>query len=252
MNDISIASLFNNYFEVIPANTDKLIEKVYHIRHQVYCEELGFEDKKANHLEFDEYDLRSSHCLLFHKASQSYAGCARLILADGHDPEAKFPFEVTTGDLLNWDFNNPDHLRRKYGECSRVAITSQFRRRRGETNTPDGGSEAIENSQMDARRRFPSVALGLYLASTAIAIEKELEGVFVIMELRLARQLRRLGFMFEQVGDAVKHRGERAPFIINISEIPNTLKPDYLQLLNHIQDQVHSNTHVISAHNEQL
>lgn len=253
MNDISITSLFDSYFQVIPATTDKLIEKVYNIRHQVYCEELEFEDKRASHLEFDEYDLRSSHCLLFHKASQTYAGCVRLILGDKDDPDAKFPFEATCSNQLNFEFESPTiHKRTRYGETSRLAITSRFRRRRGETRSADGGSEAIDNSNMDERRRFPSVALGLYLAATAIAMEKKLEGVFAMMEPRLARQLRRFGFMFNQVGEIIEHRGERAPFIINISEIPNTLKSDYLQLLNHIQDQVHSNTHVISAHNEQL
>ena len=83
-------------------------------------------------------------------------------------------------------------------------------------------------------------------------MEKKLEGVFAMMEPRLARQLRRFGFMFNQVGEIVEHRGERAPFIIKISEIPDTLKPDYLALLTHIQDQIHSSREVISLHNERL
>ncbi len=249
MNDISTTSLFDRYFQVVPATTDKLIEKVYNIRHQVYCEELEFEDKRSSHLEFDEYDLRSFHCLLFHKPSQTYAGCVRLILGDKDDAAAKFPFESTCRNQLNFEFESPTTQKRiGYGETSRLAITSQFRRRRGETSSPDGGSEAIDNSKDDERRRFPSVALGLYLAATAVAMDKQLEGVFAMMEPRLARQLRRFGFMFEQVGEIIEHRGERAPFIINISEIPNTLKPDYLQLLNHIQDQVHSSTQAISAY----
>ncbi len=245
MNDISIASLFDQYFSVIPANTEQLIKKVYNIRHQVYCEELGFEAKRANHLEFDDYDLRSSHCLLFHKPSQTYAGCVRLIMADPHESEAKFPFEITTGTHLKWGTEPPTELERcHYAETSRLAITSQFRRRRGETTTPDGGSEAIENASTDERRSFPSVALGLYLAATAIAIDKNLEGVFAIMEPRLARQLRRFGFLFEQVGEIIDHRGKRAPFIINTKQVSTTLKAEYLELLTNIQHQVHSNTQI--------
>lgn len=245
MNDISIASLFDRYFSVVPANTELLIKKVYNIRHQVYCEELGYEAERANHLEFDEYDLRSSHCLLFHKPSQSYAGCVRLIMAAPDDNDAKFPFEVSSGKQLKWGIAPPtDHERHKYGETSRLAITSKFRRRRGETKSPDGGSEAIDNSTADERRSFPSVALGLYLAATAIAIDKDLEGVFAIMEPRLARQLRRFGFLFEQVGDSINHRGIRAPFLINTKQVSNTLKAEYLELLTNIQNQVHSNTQI--------
>ena len=245
MNDISIASLFDQYFSVIPANTELLIKKVYSIRHQVYCEELGFEAERANHLEFDEYDLRSSHCLLFHKPSQTYAGCVRLIMADPHDTEARFPFEITSGTQLKWGAEPPtDYDRHKYAETSRLAITAQFRRRRGETRSPDGGSEAIENASTDERRSFPSVALGLYLAATAIAIDRNLEGVFAIMEPRLARQLRRFGFLFEQVGDVIDHRGKRAPFIINTQQVSTTLKAEYLELLTNIQGQIHSDTQI--------
>ncbi len=253
MTDTSITSLFNQYFSVVPADSEGLIKEVYRIRHQVYCEELGFEEQHTNHLEFDEYDLHSAHCLLLHKASQSYAGCVRLILGDKNNPEAKFPFEITTGEHLEWDFNKPpSHSRIKYGETSRLAITSQFRRRRGESKSADGGSEGIDNSADDERRRFPSVALGLYLAATAIALNKQLEGVFAIMEPRLARQLRRFGFIFNQVGEAVEHRGLRAPFIINTREVPETLKPEYLELLKNIQQQLNSPTQTTSLHNERL
>jgi len=245
MNDISITSLFDQYFSVIPANTEQLIKKVYNIRHQVYCEELGFEAERANHLEFDEYDLRSSHCLLFHKPSQTYAGCVRLIMVPPHDTDVKFPFEITSGTHLKWGIEPPtEHERYRYAETSRLAITAQFRRRRGETKSPDGGSEAIENANADERRNFPSVALGLYLAATAIAIDKDLEGVFAIMEPRLARQLRFFGFLFEQVGEIIDHRGKRAPFLINTKQVSKTLKAEYLELLTNIQNQVHSNTQI--------
>lgn len=239
MIEPSIAALFDNYFSVIPANSEELIKKVYHIRHQVYCEELGYEAQRANHLEFDDYDLRSIHCLLFHKPSQTYAGCIRLILADHYNATAKFPLEHVCNNKFSWDLDTPTRgARHKYGEISRLAITSNFRRRRGEAQFPDGGSEAIDDPDRDERRRFPSVALGLYVAITAMGLNQGLEGVFAMMEPRLARQLRRFGILFEQAGDTVEHRGTRAPFYISKENLFNNLKPEFMELLYNIQNQL--------------
>lgn len=239
MNEPSIAALFDNYFSVIPANTEELIKKVYNIRHQVYCDELGYEPQKANHLEFDDYDLRSIHCLLFHKPSQTYAGCIRLILADNYDSAAKFPLENACKDKFHWNFDDSTgNNRRKYGEISRLAITANFRRRRGEASSPDGGSEAISDPDGDERRHFPSVALGLYVAITSMGLNQGLDGVFAMMEPRLARQLRRFGILFEQAGETIEHRGIRAPFYISRENLFNNIKPEFLKLLNNIKYQL--------------
>ncbi len=237
MNHTSITSLFDHYFSVVPADTEELIKEVYRIRHQVYCEELGFEEQRANHLEFDDFDLHSSHCLLFHKASNNYAGCVRLVLTNDDSPEFKFPFEHTC--QVNDDFQLlSEQPRSRFGEISRLAITADFRRRRGEATKPDGGSESIDASNDDERRRFPSVALGLYIAITAMGLKQGLEGVFAMMEPRLARQLRRFGFHFDQVGDTVEHRGKRAPFFISRESLFNKLKPELIELLDNIQHQL--------------
>lgn len=239
MNNTSIASLFDQYFSVIPADTEDLIKAVYNIRHQVYCEELGFEQQRANRLEIDDYDLHSSHCLLHHKSSNSYAGCVRLVLASNDNPEFKFPFEQTC--KVSNDFSLfKEQPRRKFGEISRLAITANFRRRRGESNRPDGGSDSIDASNEDERRRFPSVALGLYIAITAIGLEQGLEGVFAMMEPRLARQLRRFGFYFTQIGDTVEHRGLRAPFFIDKQALFDNLRPEFRELLDSIQTGISS------------
>ncbi len=243
MNNTSTTSLFDHHFSVVPANTEQLIETVYSIRHQVYCEELGFEEQRANHLEFDEHDLHSLHCLLYHKASKSYAGCVRLVLADKDNPSNLFPFENACRGQSNPNFAPlNEQPRSRFGEISRLAITADFRRRRGESNQPDGGSDAIDASNDDERRRFPSVALGLYLAITAMGLKQGLDGVFAMMEPRLARQLRRFGFCFSQVGEAIEHRGLRAPFLIDRNALFENLKPEYLDLLNNIQYQLETSS----------
>jgi len=236
MNNTSIASLFDQHFSVVPAITEQLIKTVYGIRHQVYCEELGYEEQRSNHLEFDEYDLHSLHCLLYHKASKAYIGCVRLVLADNASPSGQFPFEQVCRGKINPDFTLlNDQPRSRFGEISRLAIISDFRRRSGEADKPDGGSDSVDSTGNDERRRFPSVALGLYVAITAMGLEQGLDGVFAMMEPRLARQLRRFGFYFEQIGDAVEHRGMRGPFFISREALFDNLKPELLELLNNIQ-----------------
>ena len=71
MTESPLATLFEPYFSVVHANTANLLEKVYQLRHQVYCEELCYEQQRASQLEHDDYDKRSIHCLLFHRSSQT-------------------------------------------------------------------------------------------------------------------------------------------------------------------------------------
>lgn len=239
MTESPLAPPFETYFSVVAANTGDLLEKVYQLRHQVYCEELGYEQQRASQLEHDEYDKRSIHCLLFHRSSQTYVGCVRLILADSQKPEVPFPFERACGESLEWDFDSSAATsRRKYGEISRLAIAANFRRRRGEASVADGGSDSFDARAEEERRLFPSVALGLYLAITAMGLNQGLEGVFAMMEPRLARQLRRFGIHFQQVGAEVQHRGIRAPFFISRDNLFNNLKPDCRVLLDNIQKQL--------------
>lgn len=235
-----IKSIFHNYFRVTPADTKDLIKEVYKIRHQVYCEELEFEERRKNHLEFDEHDLHSIHCLLYHTPSQSYAGCIRLILCENADPASAFPFEKVCGNPYLGDFNELTNKPRTcHGEISRLAITSNFRRRRGEANLADGNDpENISTDNAKDKRHFPSVGLGLYLAITAMGLKLGLDGVFAMMEPKLARQLRRFGFFFTQVGEATEHRGMRAPFFISREALFNNLKPEYLDLLNDMQESI--------------
>lgn len=231
--------LFLTCFDLVPANSGPRLEKVFRLRHQVYCEELGFEPQRASQLEHDEYDKNSIHCLLFHRASQTYVGCIRLILANGNDPEAPFPFERACGKSLRWSFDSSAVTgRKRYGEISRLAIIANFRGRRTEASVADGGSEDFHAENEDRRHLFPFISLGLYLAMTAMVLNQGLDGVFAMMEPRLARQLRRFGILFEQVGEPVEHRGMRVPFCMSSNSIWNDLRPEWLALLGKIQGRL--------------
>ena len=234
------ANLFETYFDVVAANSGPLLEEVFRLRHQVYCDELGFEPQHASRLEHDEYDKRSIHCLLLHKASKTYIGCSRLILAASGEPERPFPFEPACGKSLHWRFDTSAGTgRERYGEISRLAVIAKFRRvPRDEVAVADRGGEDFYDGDEDEKHLFPTISLGLYLTMTAMVLNQGLKGVFAMMEPRLARRLRRLGILFEQVGESVEHHGLRGPFLVQCNSILSTLKPDCRALLSKIQDSL--------------
>jgi len=239
MPDLQLAELFQSYFDIVPADEEKMLDKVYRIRHQVYCEELGFEPRRPDQLETDEFDHNAIHCLLRHKPSQSYVGCVRLVLADQNTPTQGFPFEQVCGQSLNWTFDSAAGTGRKcYGEISRLAVAGDFRRRRHGPCTVDDRRCTSNQNADDTRRLFPSIAVGLYLAITAMGLNKGLDGVFAMMEPRLARQLRRFGICFQQIGPTVEHRGTRAPYFISRSALLDNLKVDCRSLLSKIQSRM--------------
>lgn len=234
---LNLADDFQTHFDIVPADDAHMRDKVFRIRHQVYCEELGFEPHRTNQREEDQFDQNSIHCLLLHKPSQTYVGCVRLILADTDALAPGFPFEQVCGKSLRWAFNNSNKTgRHKFGEISRLAITSDFRRSRHETQALNAGNPKPESRDDDAKRLFPSIALGLYLAIAAMGLSKGLDGVFAMMEPRLARQLRRFGIHCQQVGDAVTHRGTRVPYFISSKSLVGNLKLECRTLLGKIQD----------------
>lgn len=236
MSQSNLADLFATHFEVVPAESEDMLEKVFRIRHQVYCEELGFEPQRANQLEQDDFDKCAIHCLLLHKPSQTYVGCVRLVLADSQAPELGFPFEQVCGTSVRWAFDSAAGAgRKRYGEISRLAITANFRRPRNFVAASDGAHLLPDARDEASRRLFPSIAVGLYLAVAAMGLSKGLDGVFAMMEPKLARQLSHFGIHCEQAGDAVEHRGTRAPYFISSNSLLDNLKLECRTLLNKIQ-----------------
>jgi len=199
---------------------------------------MRFEHEEDNPggLEIDEFDARSRHCLILHRKTEQFAGCVRLVLADPQDPDAPFPFEKFCGHSIRRNVIDPRSLpRHKIGEISRLAVISAFRKRSGETNKSYGIAAHKATPDEADRRHFPSIPLGLYLAITAVGLLEDLEGVFAMMEPRLARHLRHVGIEFSQAGPVVEYHGPRAPYYISRESLFATLKPEIHALLQAIQ-----------------
>jgi len=230
MYEINLAEHFQKYFEIQCANTPLLKSIVYKIRYDVYAAELEYEKNCPKDCEKDKFDEYSRHVLVKHKSSGLYAGCVRLVSPPQLDKSLPLPFEEFCISSVNSDkikrINELDRL--TIGELSRLAVTSTFRRRRGEKTNPHGinmerFAKEISEEEM---RFFPFIAVALYMACGTIAIEQGVNYVFAMMEPRLAKHLSRFGIQFTQYGNTMEYHGQRALFIIDKDTLQNKMKPE--------------------------
>lgn len=238
---LSIARNFNKYFEILYANTQELREESFRIRHQVYCEELGWEPLRQNRQETDEFDDYAFCLLLRHRTTGRYAGTVRLIIPPPTQSSQQLPFERYCLPSLYDDFNELDKYQRgQYGEISRLAVPEFFRRRVGEENTPCAINENAEASVTteEERRNFPNIALGLYLGVIALVKICNHSATFVVVEPRLNKRLDRLGLRFSQIGHEMDYHGTRALFYLPKEKYSSDLNTEMLELFNLLEAEL--------------
>lgn len=241
MDPRDIVHDFDSFFDIVPALSDALRDEVYRIRYRVYAKELGWEneDQFPTHLEKDEYDNRSIHCLLKYRQSDEFIGCIRLVLKDEDDPNALLPTEQAYNRLFTLEGTQSSAAEhRSFGEISRIAVVSTFRHRPGEQNIPETNIEDAGRTDPRGRRRFPHIALGLYLAAAAIGVSRGLSVVLAMMEPKLARRLRIFGICFEQMADPIEHHGRRAAYRLTHESFQDGLSPSLRALFELIQSKV--------------
>lgn len=231
---------FIKYFRLIYANTPDLMAQVHKIRYDVFCEELGLEANCPKNVEADEFDGHSFHYLLQHRPSNRYAGTIRIVLPPHDQPELMTPIEKYCVDAVDTDIIDIKSLARgSFAEVSRLAIPAQFRKRAGEAGKPYSIDSTNSNEQSHSGRgNFPHIAIGLYLAAASLFTLKELKHIFVMVEPRLARSMRRIGLHFEQMGDVIDYHGQRAPFYITPELLNEHLSPEVNKLYDHIKGEV--------------
>ncbi|MGL1833261.1 PEP-CTERM/exosortase system-associated acyltransferase [Rhodocyclaceae bacterium SMB388] len=216
---------FSSYFEILPALDDATRSQVFEVRHQVYCEDLGFEPVREDRRETDEFDRHSVHCLLrTSDPSHTLVGCTRLVLARPEAPDTLLPFERACE--VNLDRHTVDARalpRNRIAEVSRLAVCGTFRRRRGEAN------HAVALSDSDfgtpAAPRFPFIPVALYLGTMAIALREGITQCFVLTEPRLAAHINRLGFALTGIGPPIEHHGTRVPSVIDVQGSVAGIRP---------------------------
>jgi len=197
------------------------------------------EEQFPDGLERDAFDDSADHCLLQHRTSGLYAGCVRLVYSDPVKSPA-LPFEMFCRDSL-YSSVVEEVLpgRDSFGEISRLAVPSEFRRRRGEQNVPiPMGEDDQQQRKLLERRQHqsPHITMGLFLAAAAMGLIRGMTGVFAMMEPRLSRYLHQFGLEFKQVGEQVDYHGKRAAFYITKEGL--NLNGDMAALLDYITSEI--------------
>ncbi|MEP7061007.1 MAG: PEP-CTERM/exosortase system-associated acyltransferase [Betaproteobacteria bacterium] len=206
-----LLSEFRAHFVVARAASTSQRDESFRIRHRVYCEELGFEPVRADARERDDYDDGAEHVLIGSVRTGTSVGCARIVL-----PQA-LEFALPIEHSGAWTSPRPLFDASGFArvaELSRLAVVHEFRRRRGEQDTPI--NLADEDFGTPVRPRFPHIPVGLYLGALAIAESRGIAALVVLTEVRLARHFGRLGVHLTQVGEAVDFHRVRAPYMMSV------------------------------------
>ncbi len=234
----SISDHFTQFLQPYVASDQQLKEEAFKIRHNVYCEELAFEDVRDNGQETDEFDNQSIFSLIKHKPSETFTSCVRLVTSTGLDellPIEKYCMDsITNEDLSPKRFN-----RAEIAEISRLAVKSDFRRRKADHFKGSGTGVIKESSYSETELRcFPFIAIGLYMAAATMGMNTGIRHVYVMMEPRLARSMKFIGITFQQLGAPVDYHGLRAPYYINPEIFMKNLSPGFKSLYRTIEKDI--------------
>ena len=223
---------FNKYFYASQAISHQQKNKVFRLRHKVYCEELNFEPARLSGLEQDDFDRRALHCSLADAQSGELAGTVRLIHCQ-QDP-GPLPIETYFAGRITVPHLSPACFPRQHVcEISRLAVAAQFRRRIKDSAAKD--LPALSSSSRPFNRY---IAIGLYLMATALCLENGYYHGFVTIEPSLARVLQRIGIHFNPIGEAIDFNGKRAPYYLDARDVVANLQPEYRDLMRRLTDQL--------------
>ncbi len=234
----NIAEHFTEFLTPQVATTEELRDEVFRIRHNVYCEELAFEDVKEEGMEQDEFDCQSIFSMIRHKPTNIYTSCVRVVKSDNESellPIEKYCLE----SIQNEEFHPSNFARSEICEISRLAVKADFRRRKADQFRGSGTGVISETTYSETELRcFPFIAIGLYMAAATMAIDTGVKHVYVMMEPRLARSMKFVGIKFIQLGDAIDYHGKRAPYYINPNIFLENLTPGFKALYRSIQKDI--------------
>ncbi|WP_110648214.1 PEP-CTERM/exosortase system-associated acyltransferase [Salinicola peritrichatus] len=232
---------FLDRFQVILATTADEKDRVFSLRHQVYCEELGYEPLNLkDRIERDEFDTRSLHCLIEHRSTGLAAGCMRVVIPDASSAKfSQLPIEEHCRQfdaVVEWGRRSID--RNSLCEISRIAIPRYFRTQmhKQRESAVTGLGELVFTKQ--ERRVFPLIGVSLFLCATALTGIAQRHHVLAMMENRFYRLLARTGLKFEQVSRPMQFRGQRAAFYIDQRNAENELRESVRQLYAVIKEDL--------------
>lgn len=211
--------MFNNHFEVFLADTEDSKKIHYSIRYQVYCEEMGFENKDdfPEQMEFDEDDDRSIHFIVRNKMTAKWVGTMRLI--NKHDGLLPIERNSSIGEKINTnDLTGAV-------EMSRLCLIKDVRREGKDIDPPHGVIESDVTKKSDKIKEMPSqnklnrlIMWGIFHAAAEYCNINNMQYCYFMTTAILAKVLCRGGLNLIQAGKGSEHKGERFPFKLDAIE----------------------------------
>ena len=201
------------------------LNKICQLRYQVYVNECGFE-KPEDHpggMERDEFDRHSIHFYACPANSEDVIGTARIVLGSERPLPIEQYFDISQFPA--------DVQREQLAEISRLAVSKKFRCRaidRAILGTDQAASNNITPSittDHDFRRHCERELIrGLYISLYQESKIRGLTHWLAVMAKGLYVILRRWGIRFVQIGPARNHHGLRAPYMISLGNIEQSLR----------------------------
>jgi putative PEP-CTERM/exosortase system-associated acyltransferase len=212
---------FDRNFEVFLANTPESKALHYHIRYQVYCDEMGYEDKERfpDQLEIDDWDNRAVHFIVLHKQSGSWVGALRLVLNDN-----RLPFQDFCS--LENEINPVDFL--QSAELSRLCVLKDVRRYSAKKFAPYGMCYEEDRSGLESpnvkmlyshKNMGLSIMWGLLHAAAQYCDDRHTNNLYLLVAPALVYTIKKEGFCLEQIGEPCEHRGTRLPFQWSVADV---------------------------------
>lgn len=235
-----------DYFTIHAAQTQADVDRIQHLRWAVYCRDFHYEREEDcyGERERDAFDDRAIHAYALHQPSGVIAGCVRIICASSLAPGELLPFHQAYVDRakpaeIGWLLDSMP--RASLFEVSRLAVASQFRRRKGEQSSPQGVVEVgdLPDGAIEARS-LPMLSLTLILAATALGELHGLHDACAMMQPRLARLLARFGFEFRQIAPLIDYHGERAAFHLTVESALRGIRGESRELYEFIRSTLNA------------
>ncbi len=232
-------SAFDEYFEVVAADTPELVEQAFRLRYTALCVEARIPGFEAAHypdgMETDDYDRHAHHILLKHRPSGHFIGSARLIFPDPSNRAKLFPLEQHAQiDPLLVD---PSKLPRQHTvEISRFILLGNYSRRREERRRSATGASGKQRDPGN-RRRFPHPMLAIAVGIVRMCIRQGITHWFSLMEPALNRLLGLYQLQLDPVGPLVDCHGPRRPYYAEISKVLGRMHTNNRPIWELVTDQ---------------
>nr|WP_136251716.1 PEP-CTERM/exosortase system-associated acyltransferase [Ningiella ruwaisensis] len=223
---------FTKHFTAVRAQTAEQLQSAYRIRHEVFCEEIKIFEGNAARLECDTYDAYAEQCLIQHRRSLDYSGCVRLIMPE--KPDQILPIEKQGLDYIEDKSALPSNFdRNEIAEVSRILIPKVFRKRRlDKAACAESTGINVELYDENDVRCFPFIAVGLYMACTAMFKNRGRKHIYFMADPRLGKSMQVVGLTMKQIGPEFEYVGRRVPYYIDFEDFLKNLKPSFKFMLN--------------------